>query len=286
MKEVDQLDTLNDATFIEFLKLIHERTGITIAKNRKSMVQGRLRKRAVELKLGDYETYLQVVKTDISERPFFEDAVTTNETYFYRTPRIWSHIVDVFLPSWFALHKNETFTAWSAAASSGEEAHTLAVLLQQFKDQNPGFVYQVLGTDISREMVGFCEKGLYSGRSIESFKKAKPELFSKYMETTDGTHYKIKPEIKSRLKFQQHNLFKPFTGRSSFDLILVRNVLIYFTAEDQEKVLALLEPNLKTDGLLVIGESESLTHIKTPFKSEQPLVYRKFSYLNSKKEAA
>lgn len=287
MKNYDSLVLLTEPTFEASLKLIYELTGITIAKNRKSMVQGRLRKRTAELGLGSYEEYLDRVKSNPSERSIFIDLVTTNETYFYRTPRIWNYIVDALLPAWFKDHKGETFHAWSAAASSGEEAHTLALFLQNFKDKNPTFSFQIFGSDISQEMVDLCEAGTYSGRSIEAIKTAKPELFSRYMESVDDSGaFRVRSEIKNKIRFKKHNLFMPLAARSQFDLILLRNVLIYFKPEDQEKVTALIEPKMKEDGCLIIGESESLTHIKTDLLSEQPLIYRKASYLQKLKGAA
>ena len=250
------------------------------------MVEGRIRRRANELKLESYASYLKLVRDDPRERPLFIDLVTTNETYFYRTPRIWEYLVGQFLPRWHETHKGQTFSAWSAAASSGEEAHTLAILLQSFKESHAGFVYQILGTDISEEMVSLCESGMYRGRSIEAFRKTKPDLFMKYMESGDGTSFSVKSEIKARMKFQSHNLFKPLASRGPFDLILVRNVLIYFTAADQEKVIANLEPRLKQDGVVIIGESESLSQIKTGLKSQSPLIYQLESQVSKQVKAA
>ncbi len=96
--------------------------------------------------------------------------------------------------------------------------------------------------------------------------------------------FEVLPEIKSRLKFQNHNLFKNFDRREKFDLVLIRNVLIYFTASDQEKVVSLINPKIAEDGTLIIGESESLTHINTNFKAIEPLVYQqKSSFIASLK---
>jgi chemotaxis protein methyltransferase CheR len=267
------LEALDDAAFAVCLKLIHELTGITIGLNRKSMVEGRLRRRATALNLTSYATYLKLVRENSSERQVFIDLVTTNETYFYRTPRIWQFIAEDFLPKWFGKHKDRALNAWSAAASSGEEAHTLAILLQAFRDRNPGFSYQILGTDISQEMVRYCEAGTYEGRSIESFRNSKPDLFARYMEKASGESYRVKSELALRLKFQTHNLFKPLASRGPFDLILVRNVLIYFTSEDQQAVIAQLEPKLAPDGVMIIGESESLSRLTSSLKPRAPLVY-------------
>lgn len=273
MYSVGNLEQLSDKCFGDLLSLIHSLTGITIASNRKSMVQGRIRKRAMQLALNDYESYLELVKSDLNEKNIFIDLITTNETYFFRTPRIWDYIEKVFLPNWYKDHPKKIFMVWSAAASSGEEAHSLGILCQSFKEKHPGFSYQILGTDISQEMVQLCQKGLYCGKSIESFKKARPDMFMKYMIKAEDSFYQVNADIKSRLKFQTHNLFKSQIFADAFDLILLRNVLIYFTAQDQEVVLAKIAPRLSEAGVLIIGESESLSHIQHEFKHIEPLVY-------------
>ncbi|MBK7889572.1 MAG: methyltransferase domain-containing protein [Bdellovibrionales bacterium] len=161
----------------------------------------------------------------------------------------------------------------------------MAFCYNLFRDKNPKFSYQIIGTDISREMVEICKVGVYKGRAIESFKSSKPDLFAKYMKAANGDGFQVLPEIKSRLKFHEHNLFRPLSHKDDFDLVLVRNVLIYFTGEDQEKVLKLIEPKLKEDGALIIGESESLTHINTGYQPVQPLIYRKNPTSSEKKVA-
>lgn len=161
------------------------------------------------LGLRSFEEYLERVREDKSERTFFIDYVTTNETYFYRTPRVWSYIRETFLPAWLEGHRKETLQAWSAASSSGEETHTLGIVLEDFKARNPGFSYQILGSDISREMVGLCEQGVYSGRSIEAFRKSMPDLFDRYMVPVPESpnSFKVVGEVRNRIRFQEHNLF-------------------------------------------------------------------------------
>lgn len=265
---------LSEKCFNDFLKLIHDLTGISIANNRTYMVEGRLKKRITALKLPSYEDYLKLVREDQKEQIYFINLVTTNETYFYRTPRIWDYIENKLLPSWHETHPKTIFNAWSAAASTGAEAHTLGIICQAFREKHPSFLYQVTGTDISIEMIEHCQQGHYSGRTLESFRNSRPELFNKYMRSTKEEIYEVVPEIKSRLKFQPHNLFKSLPLKEKFHLVLVRNVLIYFTAPDQEKVISLIAPKMDEDGVMIIGESESLSHIKTPFKSIEPLIYK------------
>ncbi len=265
---------LSETCFKEFLSLVHKLTGITIASNRTSMLEGRLRKRISALGLETYEEYLKLAQDNAGEQKHFIDLVTTNETYFFRTPRVWEYIERKFLPQWSAKHPNQMMKAWSAAASSGEEAHSLGVICQDFKEKTPGFQYQITGTDISGEMIDLCQKGLYSGRSLEAFKKTRPAQFERHMKLKGDNTYQVASEIKAHLKFQQHNLFRAFQTQEAFDLILIRNVLIYFKGPDQETVLSLIAPRLAPEGVLIIGEAESLAHINTGYKSIEPLVYR------------
>lgn len=261
---------ISEACLADLVDLIHRWTGITVGQNRKAMLYGRLKKRMKTVGQNTFEAYLHYVKNTPDEKQAFIDLVTTNETYFFRTPRIWDHLEKTFIPDWFAKHPGKIFRVLSGAASSGEEAHSLGIICQEFKETHPAFNYQIIGTDISTRMVAKATEGRYSGRSIESF-RATPR-FEKYMKA-EGDQFRVITEVKSRIEFRSHNLFQKLT-LEPFDLILLRNVLIYFKGPDQEKVLANLVPSLRSDGLLIIGESESLVHIQTEFESIAPLIYR------------
>lgn len=273
---------LSPETFGTYIDLIHKLTGIHIGASRINMVQGRFRKRIAETGQTSFEKYLDLVKKDDQEKLIFIDLITTNETQFFRTPRIWQYIEDIFLPQWHAVNPKSTFMAWSAAASSGEEAHSLGVLLQQFKEKNISFNYQIIGTDISQEMIQLSQEGIYSNKSVQAFKTSQPQKFNKYMRRLSGEKYQTISEIKSRIRFLQHNLFNPFTEKNKFDLVLIRNVLIYFTPIDQEKVLHLVTPHLSEQGILIVGESESLSHIQSNIHYIEPFIYGK----NKKGKAA
>ncbi len=263
---------LSDETFHRIVGLIHDVTGITVGASRKSMVEGRLRRRLRELGVDRYEHYVELVRAGGDERLAFIDAVTTNETQFFRTPRIWAFIEQDFLPRWFAAHPGRTCRIWSAAASSGEEAHSLAIACDLFAARHTGFAYRILGTDISREMVARCEAGLYSGRSLDAFRRARPDVFAQYM-LPQQEQFALAARPRSAITFRRHNLFEPLRGQQPFDLVLLRNVLIYFTASDQERVLANVGACLADDAALIIGESESLSSLTTGFAQVQPLIY-------------
>jgi chemotaxis protein methyltransferase CheR len=266
-------DTLSDACFAEFLRLIHSMTGITISESRKSMVISRLRKRLIANSLTRFDEYLTVVRKNADEVPHFINSITTNETYFYRTPRVWTYLTDEFVPQWINTNPGRPLRLWSAAASTGEEAYTAGVLLEAIRERNKTFDYRIVGTDISTRVIGVAQKGLYSGRAIERFQAAHPDMFRRHMHGTEEEGFSVSSVIQERLKFQTQNLFKPSLQTKGFDIVLLRNVLIYFTKPDQEQVLKNIHQAMDPNGVLVIGESESLSSLATGFKSVAPFVY-------------
>ena len=260
--------------FNEYIDFIHSVTGITIGQKRRSMVISRIRKRVKALDIENYAAYLMLLKEDRGEEKLFIDLITTNETYFYRTPRIWDYITDCYLPKYYAAKGKQKLKIWSAASSTGEEAYTLGILCHEFKRLHPGLMFHITGTDISPRVLESAEKGHYNERSIDNFRKHKPNIVEKYLRGDEQTGYQIVPEVQTYIEFKPHNLFSKLKNDIKYDLILLRNVLIYFTKEDQEKVLANIHQNLASDGCLIIGESESLIHLNTDFESIMPLVYR------------
>lgn len=265
---------LNDRCFTELATKVHALTGITIKPERRAMLEGRLMKRLRSLKLPDFESYIQYINSTTDEHEAFVNTVTTNETYFYRTPRIWEYISTDFLNDWHTQNKGKTLNIWSAASSTGEEAHTIGVLMQAFKDNHRGFDYRISGTDIDSSVIQRASTGLYNGRSIERFRNEKPELFARYMVGNDTDGYKVAKHIKQNIQFKYLNLFKPTAVDLSYSLILLRNVLIYFTREDQELVLRTVHKRLNPTGVLIIGESESLYNLSSDFLTINPTIYK------------
>lgn len=267
-------DTLSDHDFAELVKFTHDLTGITIQPNRKSMLVSRLRSRLRATSAKDFKSYLKLLKTDSSEAELYVDAVTTNKTLFFRTPRIWSYLIDDFIPAWIKAGHNRPMEVWSGASSTGEEIYTAGMVLEDFRKKHQGFDYRIIGTDVSERVIGIAEQGLYRGRVVDMFRTSSPDLFAKYMIGSEADGYHVTKDIRSRIKFQRHNVFKPFQTRSKYDIALLRNVLIYFTHEDQERAVANVERSLRSDGVLIIGESESLSPLQTHYVCVSPLVYR------------
>ncbi|OBY26664.1 chemotaxis protein CheR [Leisingera sp. JC1] len=272
---------MSDGDFSKLRAIVHRNTGITIGETRKTMLVSRLRRRLREVDEPSFASYISRLASDPAEMQELTNRVTTNETYFYRTPRVWDYFQDVFLPEFHARGENLRMRVWSAAASSGEEAHTIGTILEKQRLEKPGFDYSVLGTDVSSRVLDVAQTGVYNGRSIARFRKEKPDLFASHMKGSDADGYKAVPQIRARLKFKLHNLLEKLGGTSPFDVVFLRNVLIYFTDEDQEKILQHVRELIKPDGVLFIGESETLNNLRTGFEQLAPIIYRPSARVSS-----
>ncbi|WP_052272477.1 CheR family methyltransferase [Leisingera sp. ANG-M7] len=281
MRKPDTDITMSDGDFTKLRAIVHRNTGITIGETRKTMLVSRLRRRLREVEEPSFASYISRLASDPAEMQELTNRVTTNETYFYRTPRVWDYFQDVFLPEFQARGENLRMRVWSAAASTGEEAHTIGTILEQKRLEKPGFDYSVLGTDVSSRVLDVAQKGVYNGRSIARFRKEKPDLFASHMKGSDADGYKAVPQIRARLKFKLHNLLERLGGTSPFDVVFLRNVLIYFTDEDQEKILQHVRELIKPDGVLFIGESETLNNLRTGFEQLAPIIYRPSARVSS-----
>lgn len=275
MDKFSEIDKIDDACFREYLNTIHDLTGITISQHRKTMLFARIHKRLQQLTINSFEDYLSLIRKNKEEQATFIDLITTNETSFFRTPRVWEQLEKSIIPKWIQNNKDKCFNIWSAAASSGEEAFSLSMLCSMIQEEHKDFNFKILGTDISKEMITKCNKCEFSEKSIELFKKSNPKIFEKYMMPGSQGNFQPVKMLKNFIQFKEHNLFNPLPKGEKFDLILLRNVLIYFTKTDQEKALRNICLHLKDEGVLIIGESESLTFLKTDFKYLSPLVYLK-----------
>lgn len=260
-------------TQLALLRAVHRHTGISMNEKKWTMLQGRLRPRLRTLSLRCYRDYLALLENTPDEVRNFVNLVTTNETTFFRTPRVWDYFSQHFLPRWQEAKPGRPFRMWSAAASSGEEAYSAAMICEEFRVRHPDFQYQIHATDISSQVLAVAMAGNYGGRSIDGLKQQRPGLLAKYFRPSVGGHTVV-PELRTHITFAEHNLYQRMARRESFDLIMLRNVLIYFEAPDQERVLENVRHTLTPEGVLIVGESESLSRLSTGYRFEQPLIYR------------
>ena len=267
-------NSLSEVDFIQLRSIIHSETGITISDNRKRMLYSRLQSRLRATGSVNFREYIEKIRDDDKEMQEFKNRVTTNETYFYRTPRIWSHFRTETIPNFLELQPQRPMNVWSAAASTGEEAHTVGVVLESVRQTHTKFDYSVLGTDISTRVIGIAKQGHYKGRPLARFRNEEPELFLKFMTGTDSEGYYVTQGIRQRISFRTHNLTERLSSGGPFDVVFLRNVLIYFVPEDQERILANIYEQMRPNGTLFIGESETLSNLKCKFEQISPLVYK------------
>jgi chemotaxis protein methyltransferase CheR len=264
----------------KLLAMVREHTGIAMSERKRSLLQGRLRRRMRALSLASYADYLCRVESQPAEVTHFIDLVTTNETAFFRTPRVWAYFAEHFLPEWQKAHPRETLEVWSAASSSGEEAYSIAMLADAVRLSKPPFDYRVLGTDICSSVVETARIGRYEGRSIDHFLESRPDVLARYF-IAEGGGWRAAPELRARLQFERHNLMRPLSSLQPaararrFDIVFLRNVLIYFDGPTQQQIVSNICAAMKPGALLVLGESESLQRFDTGLRFEQPLFYRK-----------
>lgn len=271
---VDAEASVDQATQAALFARVRRHTGICMAERKWTLLHGRLRRRLQALSLANYSDYLAVLDHSSEEVGHFIDLVTTNETSFFRTQRIWDYLANTFLPGWHAAHPGKTLQVWSAAASTGEEAYSAAMLFEEFRGTHPGFRYSILGTDIGQGVLAAGRGGQYSGRNIDGLRKVRPLMLEKYFRN-DGDIYTLAPVLRSCVTFRPHNLYQSLAHPTAFDLVFLRNVLIYFDDAGQEIVLEHVYRTMAPDAVLLLGESESLNRIKTNFTYEQPLIYRR-----------
>lgn len=244
-------------------------------ERKRELLFARIRRRLRVLNLETPEQYIEILESSEAERQEFINAVTTNETLFFRTPLVWEYFKTEFLPEWYERNRNETMRVWSAASSSGEEAHSIAMLCEEFKLANPGFKYRVYGSDISTEVLGEAKSGIFKTKNITELKNKFPDFFAKYFRALPDGNYKALEVITSNIEFSVHNLHTRSPKSQFYDIVFLRNVLIYFSDKDQELVLHNAHGAVKPGGVLIVGESESLSRLKTEFTFKRPLIYSK-----------
>ena len=261
---------ITDTEFAQFQKLIYQIAGISLSDAKRVLLVGRLSKRLKELAFATFTQYYKHVTSggDKAELQTMVDLLTTNETYFFREPKHFDLLDEVARRQ----RGSGPFRVWSAASSSGEEAYTMAMVLAEALGNS---AWEIVGTDISTQVLAKARLGHYPLDRIDGIP---PHLLKKYclkgINEHEGTLLIVK-ELRERVQFLHSNLMAPRKGLGQFDVIFLRNVMIYFDQETKRKVIANLLPYLKNDGYFVVGHSESLNGLSNELKPVRPTVYRR-----------
>lgn len=272
-----ELKKLTTEEFTRFQQFIYRQTGIRMQEGKITLLSNRIRRRLRELGLESFEDYyrLLVKGQSAGELEQFIDAVTTNETHFFRTGGHFDWFRGPFLDDLVARaaagRHDRAVRAWSAACSSGEEAYSLAICLAEAGQRLAGWRLSVLGTDISEAMVALARRATYRERSLE---QVSPERRRQHFTTTDGQEWVVKPSVAKLCEFRRHNLLEPLRGQT-FDCIFIRNVLIYFDRGSKEQAVRHLVAALAPGGYLVVGPADGIYDMLGDMHRESTFLYRK-----------
>lgn len=261
---------ITDTEFLKFQSFVYQSAGISMHTGKKSLICARLGKRLQHHQLHSYGAYFDFIQSEqgLAERQVCIDLLTTNETYFFREPRHFEWLAQQVraLPA-----SEEPVRVWSAASSSGEEVYSLAMTLAEHC-RHP---WQVLGSDISTRVLDCARVGHYS--MLRAKHIPMPYLKKYCLRGTgrqEGTLL-IRKELRAQTDFLQINLNEPLPPVGWFDVIFLRNVMIYFDTPTKQAVVSRLVQQLRPGGFLCIGHSESLNDLQHPLQQQAPAIFRK-----------
>lgn len=260
---------ISDMEFKAVQRFIFDAAGITLSDAKKALVSGRLVKRLRAYNLDNFSAYLKLIDQDAGERQVALDLLTTNETYFFRELQHFDFMRSEILPK---RKPGEPFRVWSAASSSGEEPYSIAMVLDDVLGLAP---WEVVGTDISTRMLEKCRLGRYP---LERARNIPPTYLQRYCLKGTGPedgYLMVEKRLRSRMRFLHANLNGKLPTVGDFDLIFLRNVMIYFENQTKRELIGRLLGHLRPGGWLFIGHSESLHGITETVRLVRPAIYRK-----------
>jgi chemotaxis protein methyltransferase CheR len=264
----------SDSDMKLFQEMMYRETGIRLADAKQNLVQSRLRKRVEALQLPSFSAYHAYVTAPGHQDEFQAclEALTTNETFFFRHKQHWDFLLGTIMPHWRQqVPASADFRAWSAASSTGEEAYSLAIALTAGLSGSAHGVH-IDATDINTQVLERAARGIYSAYALQ---KLTPRCLKQYFtKLPDNSGHQVQEQLRRLVSFRQHNLQQASSGKP-YDLILLRNVLIYFDGESKATVMRHVSARLRSGGWLILGGAETLNDRSSEFSYVRPTIYRK-----------
>ncbi|PYF09404.1 chemotaxis protein methyltransferase CheR [Rhodobacter viridis] len=269
--------TRRSALFDQFTDFVRLEIGVNLSTAKRTMIEGRFHRHLLELGLKDFDAYLAWLFEEGAldqERDAIFDAITTNKTDFFREPEHFQILRAECLPRFRASGRTRC-KIWSAAASIGAEAWTIAIVLAEEARAMP-FDWAILGTDINASVLETARRAIYAD---EMLRPVPPALRARYFlrgQAEYAQSARVVPDLRRRVQFQRLNLMDPaYPVDHDVDVIFLRNVLIYFEPEDQAAVIDRLVTHLDPGGCLFVGHSESMVVRHPALQQIAPAVYRR-----------
>jgi len=264
---------ISDRDFKQLVAFIKARYGINL-EGKKFIVQSRLSNYMQDCGFRDFSDYLTVVFCDNSGREVANliNRLTTNHTYFMREPEHFAHFMDVFLPLAEKRIADHDLRIWSAGCSFGNEPYNLAMCLDQyFGFRRREWDLQILATDISFNALRSAAKGVFGEQALKNVPNGWRE---KYFRRLNNGLYQVTDDLRSNVVFKYHNLMEPISFKKRFDLILCRNVMIYFDDSTKSALCKRFFDATEDGGYLYIGHAETAPE-DIPYKKEIAAIYKK-----------
>ncbi|WP_045488676.1 protein-glutamate O-methyltransferase [Vibrio harveyi] len=258
--------TISDQEYRDFSRFLESQCGIVLGDSKQYLVRSRLSPLVTKFKLASLSDLLRDVVTGRNRelRIAAVDAMTTNETLWFRDTYPFTVLADKLLPEMAA--NKRPIKIWSAASSSGQEPYSMAMTVLETQQRKPGLLpnVSITATDISSSMLDMCRAGLYDNLALG--RGLSPERRRTFFEDVGDGRMKVKDNVKRLVNFRPQNLMDSYALMGKFDIIFCRNVLIYFSPEMKSKVLNQMANSLNPGGYLLLGASESLTGLTDRFE--------------------
>ncbi len=251
---------ISKESYLQFGRFLEQQCGIVLGENKQYLVRSRLSSLLYTFKINDLDTLINLVVTGRDKRLLQAviDAMTTNETLWFRDSYPFELLTNRILPDYASL--NRPLRIWSAACSSGQEPYSIAMSVMEFQRKHPSALkrgVEIVATDLSSVMLARCEEGIYDELSLARGLSA--ERRERYFDNHESGRMMVKPEIKKMVSFRSMNLLHSYVGLGHFDVVFCRNVLIYFAPAIKQKILQQIAGLLQPDGILFLGASESIS---------------------------
>ncbi|MFC3694716.1 CheR family methyltransferase [Chenggangzhangella methanolivorans] len=258
---------MTPAQFAFLAKFLKDRSGLVIGEDKRYLVEARLGPVAHQRGLASLSDLAAALArgADLDLAARVVEAMTTNETFFFRDGAPFTLFTDVMLPHLMAARAREkTLRIWSAACSSGQEPYSLAMLLAERKAQLAGWRVEIVATDLAGEVVERAKEGLFSQFEVQRGLPIK--LLLKHF-AQEGERWRIDAALRQMVHFRTLNLLRDFSALGRFDVVFCRNVLIYFDAETKADVLNRIAASMAPDGYLMVGSAEAPEAITRRFRA-------------------
>ncbi len=248
LKIVDRLTPLFNS--------VKSKTGIDISNFKPTFLERRIQYRMRLLELDNYADYLNLLSRDCDEPKLLYLALSINVTKFFRDPPVWVFLDSIAIPELITASNLRSISAWSCACASGEEPHSVSILLDEYYKQKQ-ITYSVLATDISQKAIEHSKKGIYVDANL--IHVSPKRLDENFTQISDGK-YQVKTSIRNKITYQKIDMVKRMLN--TFDIIFCRNVLIYYDKNTHESLFKMFHSKLRPNGLLVLGQDESMIGTK------------------------